>query len=270
MTNARPARSVPCPECGRRFRCGPAASRGNCPHCRRRVAVPAARAGTPTGTDRRRRVPDSRGFRLRHAVVAAALAVPLAVSAAAFLSGGTRAADGPAVAATRTVPPSAPIPTPTPQPAPDGLESLVRELAEAARREPPRPAEPQAAAGSHAPRSADLVVRTVLVTGRKADGRAWDVGNGLPDLKVRVERLGPPGGSATTPPVFDTTFAVINAKTIRVSEGDTIRVTVLDQDIAADDMVGTYEKTITAATLAERRVTWAFAQVIALEIEFEP
>jgi hypothetical protein len=92
----------------------------------------------------------------------------------------------------------------------------------------------------------------------------------LPDLKVSIEQTSLFGSSYTTPTIQDTTHAVFDAKSIRVTEGDTIRITVYDEDVLADDTIATQEIGITADTINRRYVDWTFGEVFSLQLEFRP
>lgn len=165
-------------------------------------------------------------------------------------------------------PPAAPPSRPEP-PEDDGLTRFVKAVGEVAdtvdkinkARESVSPATPR--------HGADVIVKSVTVAETDASGSVWD-DSGPPDLKVYVEQTGFFGNSATTGTKRDCTFATFEEKTIRVSEGDTIRVIVYDADVFADDEIGRYEKLITADTLAQRTVDWTFGRVLSLRLEFQP
>jgi hypothetical protein len=116
--------------------------------------------------------------------------------------------------------------------------------------------------------SADILVKSVRVAATKEGGQAWDASGGSPELKVQISK----GlfGSKTTTAGSNSTSASFNEKLIRVSEGDTITITVYDQDAFADDFVGSYEKQISADTIKQGTVTWSFDQVTELVLEFQP
>ena len=120
----------------------------------------------------------------------------------------------------------------------------------------------------HPKKSADLIIHSVTVRATH-DGKPWDL-SGPPDPKVYVEKKGLFGSSFTTPTAKDTTHAVFHCKSIRVSEGDTIRIIVYDSDVFADDVIGTYEKFLTADTLNQGTVDWSFDDVLSLKLEFQP
>ena len=97
--------------------------------------------------------------------------------------------------------------------------------------------------------------------------RTYDF-SGSPDLKVRAELKS--GRAYTTSIVKDSFTASFNEKTLRISEGDTLTVTVYDDDVTEDDEIGTYEKLITLDTLNARYATWSFGDVLSLRLEFQP
>ena len=120
-------------------------------------------------------------------------------------------------------------------------------------------------------KSVDVVVKSVRVASRKRGGEQWDgVGDGSPDLKVSISIRGIGGDSGETKTVKNCFEATFNQKIVRVSEGDTIRVTVLDEDALDDDIIGQYDKELTADTFRERTVRWSFDQVESLILEFQP
>jgi hypothetical protein len=118
-------------------------------------------------------------------------------------------------------------------------------------------------------RSADVIIESVSVASRKKNGNAWDEGEGSPDLIVYVSNL-ETGASDSTSKASDTYSTTYQQKTVRVSEGDMLRIVVEDKDLFADDTIGTYEKLITADTLNQRHVEWSFDQVQSLRVEFQP
>ncbi|MFN0196054.1 MAG: hypothetical protein ACKVT0_04870 [Planctomycetaceae bacterium] len=118
--------------------------------------------------------------------------------------------------------------------------------------------------------AADVIVKSVSVYSTKEDDAAWDAFDGAPDLKVYIEQTSLFGSSYETGVEDDTFSATFNAKAIRVTAGDTIRVVVYDNDALAGDIIGEYTKEITEDTLRERVVSWSFGRVSSLELEFQP
>jgi len=125
-------------------------------------------------------------------------------------------------------------------------------------------------ASSPPPKSADIIIKSVSVAASKKDGDDWDAGGGPPDLKVYIEQTSLFGSSFTTSVVQNSGYASFNVKSIRVKEGDQIRIVVYDQDFLDDDIIGEYEKIITSDTINQRVVEWNFDQVSTLRLEFQP
>ena len=135
-------------------------------------------------------------------------------------------------------------------------------------RSPPPP--PPLPAPSLPPKKAvDIFLRSVDVYSTKTNGRPWDTGNGDPDLTVYFANLST-GETFSSGKVQDSLSASFNDKAIRVSEGDTIRITVSDEDAFDDDSVGTITKEFTAGTMTQGRVYWAFDRVSSLVLDFQP
>jgi tetratricopeptide (TPR) repeat protein len=129
--------------------------------------------------------------------------------------------------------------------------------------------EPKITLSASPPKKAvDVLIHSVTVYSTNAAGKAWDR-SGPPDLKVCIRNVDN-GDSFTTPTKRDTESADFNCKAIRVSEGQKIRVTVLDDDVFFDDTIGSYEKEITADTMKQGKVEWSFDRVSSLVLEFQP
>lgn len=159
----------------------------------------------------------------------------------------------------------------------DRIAELERKNRETARSEPSRRSEPEPVRRDPPPEprrepaklSADIVVGYVSVESTKENGWDWDVGGGYPDLKVYVGHdylLA--GTSAWTSVKWDTLSATFNEKTIRVTEGERIKIQVWDQDALDDDQIGEYVKEITAETLRQGSVTWTVGRA-EVTIKFE-
>lgn len=114
-------------------------------------------------------------------------------------------------------------------------------------------------------KSVDLIINSVSVYGTQDNGDVWDE-SGPPDLKVRVETS---SDSFTTATTKDSESASYDVKSIRVAEGDTLVVTVIDDDAFSDDEIGSYSKLITADTLSQGSVTWSFGRVSNIVLKFE-
>lgn len=106
-----------------------------------------------------------------------------------------------------------------------------------------------------------LVLDQVSVFSTKADGKAWDVGGGAPDLRVKITNL-TTRESWTSSVAFDTYSFTFNRPSVRVQVGDLIEITVDDQDVLADDLIGRGTFRILAADAAGRRLALsAFGRV---------
>lgn len=119
-------------------------------------------------------------------------------------------------------------------------------------------------------KAADIIIKSVSVASSKEGGDDWDSGGGLPDLKVYIEQTSLFGSSFTTSVSQNTTSGSFNVKSIRVKEGDKIRVVVYDEDFLEDDVVGEYEKIITSDTISQGSADWSFDRVTSLRLEFQP
>jgi hypothetical protein len=117
--------------------------------------------------------------------------------------------------------------------------------------------------------SGTLKLVSIEVRKTKAGGAAWDPLNGAPDLKVTVERKARPAGEKfTTKVIPDTLDAKLDAKTIKVKDGDEIEVTVVDEDVGGDDRIGRYKVKVTKAMLRKGQADWSFDEVLSLKVEF--
>jgi hypothetical protein len=126
-----------------------------------------------------------------------------------------------------------------------------------------------APAGPTAGESATLKIVSLKVRATKAGGGAWDAGGGLPDLKVVVEKKArPKGDTFTTRVVPDATEAKFDVRTIKVKDGDEIEVTVVDEDAAADDLIGKMKVKVTAKMLRAGMAEWSFGEVLTMKVEF--
>ena len=115
-----------------------------------------------------------------------------------------------------------------------------------------------------------LIVGTIKVRSTKANGKAWDIAGGAPDLQVIVERTSKPKGEQHTTAVKQNVFeAAFNRKTMGVHEGDTIKIRVIDEDVGIDDEVGEVSRKISADDIKSKEVKIAFDQVDELILKFE-
>jgi hypothetical protein len=111
-------------------------------------------------------------------------------------------------------------------------------------REPERPVE----------KSVDVILKYVSLDSEKANGKVWD-NSGPPDLQIEISSS---DGSYKSGVKRDQFSASINDRTVRVQEGDTLSITVYDDDVLAPDEAGSYTKAITADTMAQGTVPWSF------------
>lgn len=124
----------------------------------------------------------------------------------------------------------------------------------------------KAADGKHA----KVFIKTVQVQPTKADGKKWDAYPfELPDLKVRI-RNRTTGQVFQTPVKQDCLKATFNTPAVHVSEGDDIEITVWDNDLQFDDLVGRYSTKITAEMLKAQDLDLSFGQVLSLQIQLQP
>ena len=130
-------------------------------------------------------------------------------------------------------------------------------------------------AGNHAYSAGDsgkeytIVVKRVEVKKTKADGSAWDIMDGAPDLFVRVSNVSVKGSKSFDTEVKDDTYtAEFNTPTnIKFVPGQTVRFEVIDKDIAANDEVGKADVELSEKVIKDGTVRISnFGQVIVLEI----
>jgi cell division protein FtsB len=115
-------------------------------------------------------------------------------------------------------------------------------------------------------KSVDVILQSVSVDSTKPNGGVWDE-SGPPDLKVRLETSDDVFVSETKQDTHSTSYGV---KALRIAEGDTLEITVIDGDVFVDDTIGEYTKLITAETIRQGTVTWSFDRVDQLVLRFEP
>jgi hypothetical protein len=118
--------------------------------------------------------------------------------------------------------------------------------------------------------SADVIVQALKVQTTKKNGDPWDVLGGAPDLKVTVRNKARGGATHSTKVKADTFEASFGERTVRVSVGDEIEVTVHDEDERLHDKVGEKTVKVTADTLKKKELKLDFDRVISLTLEFEP
>lgn len=114
-----------------------------------------------------------------------------------------------------------------------------------------------------------VVVKKVQVKETKADGSAWDIDNGRPDLAVTVRNTSDKDQKDFTTKTRDDTFSAEfdEPTTIKVRPGQTLEFEVLDKDVAVSDTIGKVRKEMTAEVLGKGTLKLEkFNQVIVLEV----
>lgn len=116
-------------------------------------------------------------------------------------------------------------------------------------------------------RRATVIVKSVSFTESKPNGEPWDRGS-PPDPFVVVRNLTTADAPFNTRTLRDTLTASFNQRTVRVQEGDTIRLKVFDDDVIFDDVAGEFEEEITAEMIESRIAQWSNG-TITIDIEFQ-
>jgi WD40 repeat protein len=116
----------------------------------------------------------------------------------------------------------------------------------------------------------ELVVESAQIKETKANGKAWDAGNGLPDPYVLV-RVQPSEKKASkevgrTSVQKDTLNPRWNKKVCPLSLGDVVTVEVWDKDAAVDDLIGRDKYTVTETLIKQRVLRLSFGQVKQLQL----
>src|SRR4051812_9075419 len=85
-----------------------------------------------------------------------------------------------------------------------------------------------------------IVIKSAKVKTTKADGSAWDINNGKPDLAVIVrnvdEKDTKPFQTKTKDDTFEATFD--ETASVKVRPGQTLEFEVIDVDVAVNDTAG--------------------------------
>src|SRR5262245_54932729 len=117
-----------------------------------------------------------------------------------------------------------------------------------------------------------IIIKKVEVHKTKADGSAWDIMDGKPDLVVKVQNTSVADSKPfQTKEETDSFTADYNTPTdIKVKLGQNLRFTVLDKDIAADDEIGVHNMELTKkhVDIGKLRIE-NFGRVIFLEFELK-
>ena len=117
-----------------------------------------------------------------------------------------------------------------------------------------------------------IVVVRAEIQKTKADGSAWDINDGKPDLAVKVRNIDVKDSKAFTTKTKDDTFSAEfkEQTTVKVRPGQTVEFEVVDRDVALDDSAGKVSKKLTAEILNSGKLKLEkFGQVITLEVEFK-
>lgn len=115
-----------------------------------------------------------------------------------------------------------------------------------------------------------LTIKKVDVKKTKADGSAWDIMDGAPDLFVRVSNDSVKDSKAFDTKVHDDIYTTdFNTPTsVRFNPGQTLFFEVYDKDIAANDLVGKVTCEMTEKVIKQGKIRLEnFGQVIYLDIE---
>ena len=101
---------------------------------------------------------------------------------------------------------------------------------------------PAAAEAPVGPRGYTVTIVSATIAPRKPDGRAWDVGDGAPDVVAEVKVVGAGSGAVRTTRADNTTSPTWNQSgTVSINKGDRLAVLVVDKDAAADDEIDRLE-----------------------------
>lgn len=117
--------------------------------------------------------------------------------------------------------------------------------------------------------SRTIKVRDLTVRSKKSNGSAWDIFGGAPDLKVTIKVNRTLGPSDTTRTKQDTYSATFNESTVKVKHGDSITVTVWDEDVTDDDLIGKGSYVVKKGDFGKVISFTPFGQVTELKISFE-
>ena len=117
----------------------------------------------------------------------------------------------------------------------------------------------------------DVSLVSLQVEETKANGSAWDVGGGKPDLMLIVsnERSGKTVITKVAKDSYSVAFDP-KARALEVEDGDILDILVLDEDILDSDIVGISRKAITGGVLANKELDLSFGRVRQLRLAFGP
>jgi hypothetical protein len=114
-----------------------------------------------------------------------------------------------------------------------------------------------------------VVLKAVKVAATKANGQAWDVNDGRPDIVVSMKNASDrTQKEIVTDEKTDVVEATYDAGMVLVSAGQKLTIKVEDKDLAANDLIGETTYEVNADTLKKGKVTLNFGKVTDLTIEF--
>ena len=115
----------------------------------------------------------------------------------------------------------------------------------------------------------NLVLTVVKVKATTADGKAWDVNDGKPDLVVRIKNLTDTSAKEfVSEEKTDTFSARYDQAAMLVVEGQRIQVEVIDKDAVDNDLIGRTSIEVTKEILTRGAADIGFGQVESLKLEF--
>jgi hypothetical protein len=117
----------------------------------------------------------------------------------------------------------------------------------------------------------EVYLASIEVHETKADGSAWDVGGGKPDLRIIMsnERSGKTFVSELAKDTYAVKFEP-KVRVLDVVEGDILDNLVFDEDLLDHDLVGLSRKALTAGILGKKELDLSFGRVKQLRLEFQP
>ena len=114
-----------------------------------------------------------------------------------------------------------------------------------------------------------VYLKSIEVAYGKSNGKYWDSGKGAPDLIVRLKVKTFGGDSLRTSIVKNSYFGTYEEMSVRAKLGQTIEITVHDDDAFNNDLIGSYRFEITKELLGRGQTDLSFDQVESLVLRFE-
>ncbi len=114
-----------------------------------------------------------------------------------------------------------------------------------------------------------VYLESIDVAARKSNGKHWDSGKGAPDLIVRLKVKTFGGDSFKASVVKNSYFNTYDEMSVRAKPGQTIEISVYDDDAFSNDFVGSYRLDITKDLLKRGQTDLSFGQVESLVLRFE-